>query len=426
VRAAGRGVELILHYRRTARTALNVLAGAVTEAAATADVLVTVARSPGELRAAIDAAAAAGRPAVVAWSFYTASFPEVASELSWLRAAGGDAALHVAGGPHASGDPGAVLRAGFHLVALGEGEATLPALLSAVRTGEDPRRLPGVAWIEEGRVRTRGRAEPVDLDGVPALCERLDRINPIEITRGCAWGCRFCQTPFLFRARWRHRSIPAVRKAVRYLRASGARDLRFITPSALSYGAHDREPCVEAVEALLAAVREEAGHAMRISLGSFPSEVRPEHVSARALAVLKARCDNRTIILGAQSGSDRLLAVAGRGHDAAAVERAAALAVEAGFEPWIDYVFGFPGEEEEDRAATRAQLSRMVALGARVHAHAFMPLPGTPWADAPPGEVDPETALLLERLASAGRAHGPWRTQQEIGRRSRTAVPRAP
>jgi B12-binding domain/radical SAM domain protein len=411
-------VELILHYRRTARCALNVLAGAVTLHPATRALPVTVARSLGQLQAALGAALEGGRRPVVAWSFYTASFPEAARELASIRRVDGGRALHVAGGAHASAEPLAVLRAGFDLVAIGEGEETLPALLAAVEAGRDPRRVPGLAWLDGGSLRKGEPAPPVELDLVPAICERLDRINPIEITRGCAWGCRFCQTPFLFKARWRHRSIAAVRRTIRYFRESGARDVRFLTPSAFSYGALGREANLDAVEALLAGAREEAGGAMRVFLGSFPSELRPEHVSARGLAILRERCDNRTIILGAQSGSDRVLAAAGRGHDAEAVERAVALSVEAGFEPWVDYVFGFPGEDEADRAATRAQLERVAAAGARVHAHAFMPLPGTPWHDAPPGEVDRETALLLERLASRGRAHGPWRRQQELARRS--------
>jgi len=411
-------VELILHYRRTSRCALNVLAGAVAAAPATAAIPIAVARSPRDVAAAARAALAGGRRPVVAWSFCTASFPEVVRELAAARQGCGAGVLHVAGGPHASAEPGAVLDAGFDLVAVGEGEGTLPALLAEVGAGGDPRRVAGLAWREGRVLRSSGRAPQVELDAVPALFERLDRINPIELSRGCAWGCRFCQTPFLFKARWRHRSIPAVRAAVRYMRRSAARDVRFVTPSALSYGADGTEPNLDAVEALLAGVREEAGSGMRIFLGSFPSELRPEHVSARALRILRDRCDNRVVILGAQSGSDRLLAAAGRGHDAAAVERGVALAVEAGFEPWVDYVFGFPGEEEADRALTRVQLARVAEMGARVHAHAFMPLPGTPWRDAPPGTVDAETALLLERLASRGRAHGPWRTQQALARRA--------
>ena len=29
----------------------------------------------------------------------------------------------------------------------------------------------------------------------------------LEITRGCVYACSFCQTPFMFKARFRHRSV---------------------------------------------------------------------------------------------------------------------------------------------------------------------------------------------------------------------------
>jgi radical SAM superfamily enzyme YgiQ (UPF0313 family) len=77
----------------------------------------------------------------------------------------------------------------------------------------------------------------------------------------------------------------------------------------------------------------------------------------------------------------------------------------------VDFVFGLPGEEEDDRAATRAQLERLARMGARVHAHAFDPLPGTPWGRERPGRIDPATALLLARLREGGRAYGEWRPE---------------
>jgi radical SAM superfamily enzyme YgiQ (UPF0313 family) len=165
-----------------------------------------------------------------------------------------------------------------------------------------------------------------------------------------------------------------------------------------------------------------------VFFGTFPSELRPEHVSARALALVRRYCDNRTVLLGGQSGSARLLAALGRGHGVEDVERAAALAREAGLGADVDLVFGLPGEEEEDREATRALSRRLAALGARVHAHAFMPLPGTPWAAERPGTIDPETRLLLDRLASAGAAYGPWKAQERLALRARQRelAPRRP
>jgi B12-binding domain/radical SAM domain protein len=392
---------------------VNALVAAVQAHPSTRGVPVEVARSPAEVAAAAARARAAGHAPVIGWSFHTASAAAVAAELAAVRAALGDGpALHLAGGAHPSGAPAATLRMGFDLVAVGEGEETLPGVLGALAGGGDPRSVPGLAWLEAGRLRSSGRAPPVDLGAVPALWRGDARVAPrvgaIELTRGCVWACRFCQTPYLHRARFRHRPLLEVRRAIRVLREVRPNlDVRFITPSALSWGSPDGGCDLDAIEALLAAAREEAG-ARRVMLGTFPSELRPEHVSPRALALLRRWCDNRVLILGGQSGSDRLLAEMGRGHGAEVVTRAAALAVEGGFRPSVDFVFGLPGETEADREATRRQLAALARLGARVHAHAFDPLPGTPWARAPAGRIDLETRSLLGRLHAGGRAYGDW------------------
>jgi radical SAM superfamily enzyme YgiQ (UPF0313 family) len=199
---------------------------------------------------------------------------------------------------------------------------------------------------------------------------------------------------------------------VRFHREIATRDLRFLSPSALSWGTAGEGCDLGAVEALLAAAREEAGPGRRVFFGSFPSELRPEHVSARALALIRRYCDNRTVIVGGQSGSERMLTAMGRGHGVGEVLRAVALCREAGLEASVDLILGLPGEEEGDRAATRALAGQVAALGGRVHVHSFMPLPGSPWASERPGEIDAATRELLARLEARGAAHGQWRAQR--------------
>jgi B12-binding domain/radical SAM domain protein len=404
---------LVAHDRPTCRFAWNALLGAVESHPASRHLAVVIARTPEEVARAAGEALSKGRRPVVGWSFFTASAGVVASELAQVRAAVPDPRLlHVAGGAHASGAPEATLRAGFDLVAIGEGEETLPRLLGALAAGEDPRGVPGLAWREGDALRTSGRAHPVALDAFPAGATRAGRAGPIEITRGCVWACRFCQTPFQFRARFRHRALDGIRRAIRASRAPRPIDVRFITPSALSWGSEGPGVDLAAIETLLAAAREEAGppgRGSRVLLGTFPSELRPEHVTAPALALLARFCDNRVVILGGQSGSDRLLAAMGRGHDAEAVRRAVAVAIECGFRPSVDFVFGLPGETEDDREATRRLVRSLAHAGARVHAHAFDPLPGTPWRAAPRGRIDAATAALLAGLHAGGRAYGEWR-----------------
>jgi hypothetical protein len=55
-----------------------------------------------------------------------------------------------------------------------------------------------------------------------------------------------------------------------------------------------------------------------------------------------------------------------------------------------------------------------VALGARIHSHAFMPLPGTPLRGAVPSAIDPQTRQAMEQLESSGAMYGQWRRHQEI------------
>ncbi|MBX3463698.1 MAG: TIGR04013 family B12-binding domain/radical SAM domain-containing protein [Planctomycetes bacterium] len=410
-------LTVVWAYRRTGKFAFHVLTGALESDARTADVPIEFGNGIDAVVAATRRALAQGRRVLVGWSFYSPDFVRLAAELREVRAAIDDPrVLHVAGGVHASAEPAATLRAGFDLVATGEGEATIRGLVQALRAGTDPREVAGTAWLDGGELRRRGRAARVDLDAFPPFGPGHARFGPIEITRGCVYACRFCQTPYFAGAAFRHRSIANVCEWVRFLVGRGFRDFRFLSPTSLSYGASGPEPDLGAVEALLAGVRDEIGPERRLWFGTFPSEVRPEHVTPRALQLLRRHVSNRALILGGQSGSDRVLQASARGHDAATVERAAALSVEHGFVPHVDFLFGLPGEEPADVDATLALMDRLVARGAKVHAHTFLPLPGTPFRRAPAGALTADLRRRLRHLASQGRLYGQWEQQEGMAR----------
>ena len=111
-----------------------------------------------------------------------------------------------------------------------------------------------------------------------------------------------------------------------------------------------------------------------------------------------------------------MLDLSHRGHTVEDIYRAVQITLDAGFIANVDFIFGMPGETEGDQAHTRKVIEDLAAMGARIHSHAFMPLAGTPWADAPPGDVDPKTRDLLERLTGSGQQFGQWREQQEACR----------
>lgn len=122
-------------------------------------------------------------------------------------------------------------------------------------------------------------------------------------------------------------------------------------------------------------------------------------------------CVNLTV--GAQSGSAEVLAAANRGHDVEAVRRAVHIGIAEGFRTNVDIIFGMPGEGPGDVAQTLSLASDLADLGARIHAHTSMPLPGTPWRNASAGEVDQGTIAAVDRMSRRGALYGHWQRQRE-------------
>ncbi len=356
----------------------------------------TLARTPAQLAAAVRAA----RRPVVLYSFMSTVWEETRDELAALRRERPDARI-IAGGPHASALPASVLAAGADTVFRGEAERSFPAFWQRyVRGGETP--WPRV--VEPG--------EPLALDDIPVFARTADWFAPTEITRGCRYACKYCQTPQLFPRPIRHRSVAALRPWLAEQVTLGRLRFTALSPNALSY--QSPRPGVantDAIRELLTMCRE-VGIVYNI-FGAYPGEVRPEYVTPAVVKLLAEFCANRTISIGTQAATDRLIAAAGRGHTAAAVEEAAALLADAGFIPIIDYLFGMPGETREDRSAQLAQMARLIARArVRVQGHYFMPLPDTPWMGIAPVEPEREYLEELRRYTRGGRLQGDWEEQR--------------
>jgi B12-binding domain/radical SAM domain protein len=399
-------MRVICHHARSGTTALQVVTAALDVDARTAGVEVVFAKTADQVASAIDATD--GEPLVL-WSFYSADFAWMRDALAKVKGRT-RRGLHVAGGVHATAEPRQTLGAGYDLVTIGEGETTLIELCVAHREARDVRALAGTAHIDASSARfvTHGPGERRELDAYPAFFERYGRWNAIEITRGCIYACTFCQTPTMFKARFRHRSVENVAAAVAKM---GPRFVRFLTPTALSYGSAGTEPNLDAVEALLAAVRG-ASKTAKIYFGTFPSEVRPEHVTPRALEIIARHCDNRSLVIGGQSGSERVLERMRRGHGVDDVVRAVETCKANGFRADVDFLFGLPDESDEDREDTIRLAKRLVALGnARIHSHAFMPLPGTPMRGVRQAPIVGRTLRMIEELEGKGLSYGQWRGQ---------------
>lgn len=293
----------------------------------------------------------------------------------------------IAGGPYATACYREVAKKADFVI-VGEGEYRLPSLLSAIERGTADS-IPGIATM-------RGYQPPdsmVRLDAWPPFSHMK---GYVEISRGCPFSCAYCQTPRIFGHCMRHRSIDQI-----VLHASRYRDARFVTPNALAYGSDGRSSRLEKVRALLKRLRN------NIYFGTFPSEVRPEFISKEALSLITTYCANTNLQFGAQSGSNDVLERLKRGHTVEDVIRAVELCRDAGLLPVVDVIVGFPFETGEDQRAT-ADLIRWISSRGTIHAHLFMPLPGTPLAGTSPAPLIPALSHLLGSLALKGKVTGSW------------------
>ena len=125
----------------------------------------------------------------------------------------------VAGGPHPTSLPEAVLEAGCDFVVRGEGENTIPLLLEAMRHGK-------TGIIENNEVKP-------DLTTSPIPRFDLLRLNDyatftIQTSRGCPFDCEFCDVVNLFGRLPRYKTPKQVIAELETLHRLGARGSVFI------------------------------------------------------------------------------------------------------------------------------------------------------------------------------------------------------
>ncbi len=410
-------VALVFGYGRRVKYSVNVLVGAVEQELGDL-VKVFVAPLKAIPSLLVDLVEEYGKGRVIyGQTLITTELPEVIDDIiKAVTTARKIGAIPVAGGPHATGDPyGTLLSLGFEYVFMGDSEESFTQFLREIVEGGDPKSVrPGLAYIDEENFVMTGKGRVRDLDKFPAFALKHRLFNPIEVTRGCPHACKYCQVSYAFGARYRHRSVGSIMRYAELMVSHGIRDLRFITPNALGYGAQNGERDLSRVTELLGKLQRLRVKGARIFFGVFPSEVRPEFVDREAALLLKESVDNRRVIVGAQSGSDRVLRELHRGHTVEDVTNAVMHLRSVGFEVDVDYIFGLPKETEEDVRETLEHMRELIKLGARVHAHVFLPLPGTPYSFERPGRVSEWLRKELFKLLGRGTMYGQWEAQERL------------
>ncbi|MBR1658970.1 MAG: tRNA (N(6)-L-threonylcarbamoyladenosine(37)-C(2))-methylthiotransferase MtaB [Oscillospiraceae bacterium] len=221
----------------------------------------------------------------------------------------------------------------------------------------------------------------------------------LRIEDGCDNFCSYCVIPYA-RGRVRSMALSDVAAEAARLAGEGFRELVVTGIEIASYGKDlpDRPNLADAVRSAA-----DAAPGLRLRLGSLEPRVVTE-AFCFALADCGSVCPHFHLSL--QSGCDRTLAAMKRKYDSARFAESAALLRSAfpGCALTADLIVGFPGETEEDFAAT-LELIRSIGFAA-MHIFPYSPRPGTPAA------AMAEQLPKAEKEARARRAKAVARTMQ--------------
>ncbi len=348
------------------------------------------------------------RQPLLVYSYMQPHEKQVENELKCIR----DRYPHVqaiCGGAQPTSAPDNAVSMGFDYVVAGEAEDYFPAFLEQWLTGTARR---GIHQTPRGQV---------NLDLYPGFSPITEYLPPIEISRGCRFGCMFCGVPRLNAATLRHRSLESIEAIIReYFRLKPSRKrIKFLAPNAFAYGSNGLKPDLNALYRLLEMLKN-AG-VPEINLGSFPSEVRPDFVTREVMELVTPYLSNKTIVMGVQTGSDQMLKKMNRGHTRDQAINAIALLREFGFQPHVDFIIGNPDESEEEQFALLDFMEEMLSEYAiRIHMHTFVPLPATPWESKLQSPINEQVKKHLRELERRGVLDGWWENHIGHARHART------
>ena len=297
----------------------------------------------------------------------------------------------VLGGIHPSSYPEPTLRGipAADFIFAGESEPGLPRLLDLLAAGRggdaaELAAVPGLGWRDRTEVRINPKAPVSDLDALgqpawdlmdprryqaypPTLFVRRRPFAPIITSRGCPFLCTYCAGHNVTGRRIRERSLDAVFEEIALLRERfGIREIHIEDDNFTAR----RERVMDFCDRMLA-----AGWNMTWTM---PNGVRLDTLDEDILKHMR-RAGCYFLILGVESGSDRILRHMRKKITVARVEEKAALVARAGILCHAFFMLGYPEETEADFQATLDLALRLPLIGA--HFSSFRPLPGTPIAE---------------------------------------------
>jgi anaerobic magnesium-protoporphyrin IX monomethyl ester cyclase len=317
-------------------------------------------------------------PGIVGVTSTTVSYVAARGVLEAVKAARPDITT-ILGGAHISAVPAQTMEdcGAIDIGVVGEGEETLCELVERLQEGQPAHGVPGTLTRRgSGLIQNPVRMPIQELDSIPLPARHLlkdlrlyshtpfrgARFTTTMITsRGCPFRCGYCDQS-VFGRRWRAHSAEYVLREIMFLKETyGIEFISFEDDNFLLSKRRTVEICQQMLE-------------HRVNLG-WSCLGRANEVDDQSLELMKqAGC--RTIYIGVESGSTRLLKLIDKKLSIEETERGIRLIKKHGISVTGSFIIGLPTETREEINQT-IELALSLPLDG-VTFFMFTPYPSTP------------------------------------------------
>lgn len=259
------------------------------------------------------------------------------------------------GGYYYASNPKDFLSLDADVLVVGEGEVRFTQLVKRIRDRQSLDDIKGLYIRQPDRsLRFTGQQEPLELSELPQVDWHLaSRIDPfidirretieynVETQRGCVFKCEFCTYRTLAQL-----EIASAEYAVETIFNTAQSDLGYINMvDATATYPHTRWQ--KLLELLIArgGAPHPIGHFARVSDLS-------EHT-----AQLMAKANIKEVLIGQESGDQRILNAMRKGTHVSQVKPAINALAKNGLGAFLSFIHGFPGEDEQSCENTRRLLT---------------------------------------------------------------------
>lgn len=286
-------------------------------------------------------------------------------------------AIVVWGGPGPTSLPELCLRqAPVDFVVIGEGEETMLDLCRSIEENADFIRVNGIAFLRHNEfIMTQARKRISKLDDLPLpMWDGLGDLRkyaipfygknslPISTSRGCPNTCTFCYTKKMWGYTWCGKSAKRIVEEIEKISQ--------IEPSINAFSFED-DLFVKDVRRVydFCKIVKEKNLDILWNCGARAKDLDPNLLKE----MREAGC--RQILIGVESGSQRILDLMKKGITIDEIRKAFEMVQRAGIDAFAFIMLGLPNETRSELKATEKLLKKMRPDG--VEFKVYMPYPGT-------------------------------------------------